>query len=637
MTQHSTFGAPPSVVHRENVGCLARYYWRIIGVGTLVFLVALGWTVWAGWQHQYDQQINQGNQRVHIRATHLKQVVGAASDHITQLRMWAESFPKHTPYHGASDIDEALNRVLHASSDGEFSLDESALSSSLPSLTSEQPLAQVLALKSSASTLAGATPLDLARSLADRLGNGMATAKYLRWSYFNSAKQDLLVLAPWAARKELIGQAPDIKTFLAQSWTYDITTKGLPENNPQRQPYWTPAYNDQAGAGLLVSRGAPVYWGDQFIGVVATDMLLDFLTEFLDDFTDREGIVLVVNEYGQILGQRGLAKSSDSAIRMIDTVVPPALLAGQTLANLNGQLVGSHRLFAATLDNPKWTVVHLLAQSVIDRRGFSDFKEQIFLALILLVGAVIVQLALWHLYVSPALQIANFVTYQDDFKERAAPKVPAAWRPWIQVLMQAFADRRRYLADLKASHDELEHRVEERTQALFNANIQLKKLATVDALTGALNRRNLFEVLEAERQRILRGASPLSVLMLDLDHFKNINDRYGHAAGDAVLCEVVRRCQESVRTIDSVFRFGGEEFLIVLPNLASAGATLLAERLRHAIAQAPVMFKGVPISMSTSVGVASLLAGESVENLMIRVDQMLYLAKKGGRNRVVAE
>jgi len=163
----------------------------------------------------------------------------------------------------------------------------------------------------------------------------------------------------------------------------------------------------------------------------------------------------------------------------------------------------------------------------------------------------------------------------------------------------------------------------------------LKQLAMVDPLTGAYNRRHGDALLAVEFGRRTRSGLPFAVLTMDVDHFKAVNDQFGHPAGDAVLCAVVQTCRNVLRAIDMVVRWGGEEFLVVLPETDSAAAKATAERLRVAVAAMEVVQAGGGnIRVTVSIGVA-VTASDSLSELLNRSDVALYEAKKGGRNRVM--
>lgn len=198
--------------------------------------------------------------------------------------------------------------------------------------------------------------------------------------------------------------------------------------------------------------------------------------------------------------------------------------------------------------------------------------------------------------------------------------------------------------ELKDAKDLLEERVTQRTQALEaeidarkKAEAKLITLAETDPLTGALNRRAFSDRASTEITRAQRFERPIAVILLDLDHFKHINDRYGHPFGDKALVALAELIQPCLRSIDSLSRHGGEEFLILLPETSEQEAWLLAERLRKALETLEIMSESIRCKITASFGVASWQTHEvDIQAAIHRADQALYSAKRKGRNRVIA-
>lgn len=164
---------------------------------------------------------------------------------------------------------------------------------------------------------------------------------------------------------------------------------------------------------------------------------------------------------------------------------------------------------------------------------------------------------------------------------------------------------------------------------------EVQSLALTDPLTGLQNRRSLFELGRIEFSRAHRMKRPFCCMMLDLDHFKRINDNYGHPVGDQVLREFAQRCMHSVREVDLVGRYGGEEFVIFLPETDSEMALQVAERLRASMEAAPMRISGQEIFVTVSIGVSRKDEHTlELETLIARADQAMYIAKHKGRNCV---
>jgi len=199
-------------------------------------------------------------------------------------------------------------------------------------------------------------------------------------------------------------------------------------------------------------------------------------------------------------------------------------------------------------------------------------------------------------------------------------------------LLQQVSTQNRALQEL---NETLESKVGERTRALSEANRLLEVLAMTDALTGLPNRRSGLARLGMLWSEATEGGTPLSVLMIDGDGFKQVNDTHGHAAGDAVLCRLAQVLSENVRTDDVVCRLGGDEFLVVCPKTDEAGARRVAEALVAAVGASVLHVDGVPLRQSVSVGVASRAPGMGGHEALLRAaDQAVYAAKAAGRGCV---
>ena len=205
--------------------------------------------------------------------------------------------------------------------------------------------------------------------------------------------------------------------------------------------------------------------------------------------------------------------------------------------------------------------------------------------------------------------------------------IVGAWR-WSNRVAIA----RRYALERQVR--ERTRELEEKNASLLDARAALMEQATRDSLTGILNRGAIHSLLQQEMERARREEKPLVAVMADVDHFKRINDIHGHQCGDSVLREVTQRLRSAIRAYDSLGRYGGEEFLILIPGLADNESVTLIERIRKIIEQDPFFCGEASLRVTCSFGVAWLGAGDELEGLIHAADQALYQAKANGRNRV---
>jgi diguanylate cyclase (GGDEF)-like protein len=187
--------------------------------------------------------------------------------------------------------------------------------------------------------------------------------------------------------------------------------------------------------------------------------------------------------------------------------------------------------------------------------------------------------------------------------------------------------------ELKYSRQKLQHLLQEQIKLVQ----ELERLANTDSLTGIWNRRYLLMIAEQEIKRSQRYNCSFAVLLIDIDHFKKINDTYGHSVGDKVIISMTQTVINNLRQVDCFGRFGGEEFVVLLPETDIDEAVIVAERIRENIQHKSIVVQEQTISITISIGVSSYKIGEeSIDTILQRADQGLYQAKKQGRNRVIA-
>jgi diguanylate cyclase (GGDEF)-like protein len=201
--------------------------------------------------------------------------------------------------------------------------------------------------------------------------------------------------------------------------------------------------------------------------------------------------------------------------------------------------------------------------------------------------------------------------------------------------------------ELNRTNQDLLREIEERKKieaALRESEEKYKQLSITDPLTGLFNRRHFYELAATEFDRSSRHLRPIALIIYDLDSFKNINDTFGHVAGDAALQHIAALSGNEVRKIDILARYGGEEFICLLPETGLQKASLVAERMRSAIESQPLQQQGQAIAVTASFGVAavekSIEARESymshIQAIIKQADEALYKAKESGKNRIVA-
>lgn len=304
-----------------------------------------------------------------------------------------------------------------------------------------------------------------------------------------------------------------------------------------------------------------------------------------------------------------------------------------------------HRVLADNARDVVWTMapggtLTYVSPSIMDVRGFTPFEAM--------------QQTIEEIYTPPSQTIAMgyLSTVQSDLE---AGRTPQSFRGeleyrckdgstlWTEVMAHPLVNDHDIVEILGVTRDISEHKrllqeiaqakdaTEAANQALQHANMKLARLATTDTLTGVWNRRHFEEIADTERTRALRYKQALSLLILDVDHFKRINDRHGHPTGDQVLIGLTSLISGALRQTDVLARWGGEEFVVIMPHCVASEAVLLAEKL--CTLTATHVFPDVG-KVTASFGAAELKLDEPIEAWFKRVDLALYTAKTSGRNRV---
>jgi diguanylate cyclase (GGDEF)-like protein len=277
----------------------------------------------------------------------------------------------------------------------------------------------------------------------------------------------------------------------------------------------------------------------------------------------------------------------------------------------------------------------------------SEIDEQmsslIFVSRIMLIAELILILLIsYWLYRKLVLPMGRFIQHTIEISEgdMEAPDINVGNRQdEIGILAKHFNIMhhtiKRQIAELNAHREMLEHEVQERTKELEEANRKLDLISRTDELTGLPNRRDMNQTIEKERVRSVRTRKPICFIFFDIDHFKNVNDTYGHAAGDAILKAVSNTIRGLLRKYDVLARYGGEEFLTLLPETDVDGAKTVAERFRREVEKMTVVHGDKEIKVTITLGVAEFDNELGIDRSIQRADKALYDGKENGRNRVV--
>lgn len=524
--------------------------------------------------------------------------------------------------------------------------------------------------------------IEIALSLGPALIHAKTTQSAAAAVYYLSGRGFHLIYPP---------ASDDLQLFTPDMLRRDAYLNGLVERNPGRAPVWSASYDDPKGNGLVSTLAIPIDDADgNYRGIAAMDFQLDNLSQYVRRPALGIATAFILDDKDRVIAHPTMVGGASDKAPTLAEVAQRAGAAGdwsplRTAPANNRQRLGADLALVYDIESTPWRYAMVVDSAQLRWAALRTMPLEagVLVALLLLLGyaekrrrEVVVSLrrkaAEDVLQAAPApvavlrqadlsIVLANAALlrlFGDDGQADAAAAQQSA-HAQLHDLIKSLSSQ----AQIQPGrvNEMCLHRGDDtpfwvlvrcvpmvhedepgwlcsltEVTALKQAQSQLETLATTDPLTGALNRRAIAMRGSAELKRVARTESSFAALLLDIDHFKRVNDEHGHLAGDRVLQAVSRACQAALREVDVFGRWGGEEFVALLPETGHDGAVAVAERLRVAIAALCVEDDaGRPIRPTVSVGVAGWQpGGDTLEALLSRSDAALYVAKATGRNRV---
>jgi diguanylate cyclase (GGDEF)-like protein len=391
--------------------------------------------------------------------------------------------------------------------------------------------------------------------------------------------------------------------------------------------------------GVMATMGVPVYAGNHIIGVI---VLYHCTPQRFFSRQDAEIVEILARQTGAAIQNARLYQAAISESDRRHTLYQASVALGAAL-DLEELYMAVHQS-VQSLMRCDTCIIGLADEGLtsISQAYRHDGKRRWVGTTMPIQQSLLGYVARYEL----SLRISDDTDARTVLGERFAPEpgephqalVATAMRVGEQIIGAIVIQAREPYAYSSADLSTLEMLTATAAIAIRNAQLfaQVQRLATTDPLTGIANRRHFYDLAHRELERSERYGMPIGVVLFDVDHFKRINDTHGHFIGDQVLRAIALRCSDDLREIDTLARFGGEEFIVLLPETGYMQARYVAERLRQRIAQSPIETDAGPIPVTISAGVAS---SESFANLTFDVlfshaDTMLYTAKHAGRNQV---
>lgn len=432
----------------------------------------------------------------------------------------------------------------------------------------------------------------------------------------------------------------------------DNSIFGLPSESPYpidfsritpHRPYVTPWFKEDEDSppmrlfGINISNRAA---GDGYL--TATFSLRRLWTTFPSHKIGKDGFLLAVNGQGEILYHPDLKRWLTGSHKISELGLGDIDPRNYNVTGVQFLKLNDGRSYQVNYDydsNYDFGIFSFQPKSEIDKLVESSKMSSIVTLLVSILIILIV--AVWMFFVlgvplNRIIKHINQITKGDlDIQEIAVGRRKDELGQLGVAFNSMHGTIKRQIKELNAHRELLEQEVRERTQDLEKAYQKLEAISKTDELTGLPNRRDMNETIANEVERTRRTQKPFCFIFMDIDHFKNINDTYGHACGDAVLKSVARTIRGLLRKYDVFARYGGEEFLTLLPETDLPGATVVAERFRAQVEKMSVSYGDLTIKVTITLGVSKYDSRLGAERSIQLADKALYQGKEGGRNQVI--
>lgn len=429
---------------------LGQQYNRIMNLTFAVVVLVAGGVSYLQFRNQYQHQIGLLRERLQERSHSLDYILNLVNSRVTAQRVQAESFL--ALYRTNPQLNPAFNQLEEVSGENRFALDRL-----------RHPLTKDLvgnltglgSLENRSSQFE--QELNMALNLNTTLQITKLTVPDIAWAYYTS-KNNFINLYPWVPSNQA--------RFVPEMHEHEFYRLSLPQNNPQRKSFWTRAYIDAAGKGVMVTAAAPVYDGNTFLGVVSVDLTLSVLNEYVQDFEYPQSDLFLINDHGQLLADTKLVSAADKNVKPIQTAFPPALQGklNQILAgpSMTVQDVEGYLVIYRSLRNAPWKVVLWMPQRAITRDLVrNNIAGSLFLFLGLILMLAIARSLTQREFIQPAALLLQHIEQESELTDPVAPphqipsSIPAGWRSWFTTISQTFSENRTLLGELQDKAESL--------------------------------------------------------------------------------------------------------------------------------------------------------------------------------------